>query len=145
MAGPIDAIKAIHNAIRNDISAIDDAALVAARGDGELSAVVDRYRFFNEVLDWHAHGEEIAVFPAIEGVAPEAAEAYEKDHRGLDALFESLNAAISSSDALVTARVTAVVHVPPRHPPAQGGHAPLSHPARARRGARAGEDRRHHG
>jgi hemerythrin-like domain-containing protein len=106
MAGPIDAVTAIHNAFRNDIVAIDAAALEAARGNGDLSAVLARYSFFNEILVWHADGEEAAVFPAIEKVAPLVAEAYDADHRGLDRLFESLTSALSSSDALVTARVT---------------------------------------
>ncbi|MDA1173248.1 MAG: hemerythrin domain-containing protein [Chloroflexi bacterium] len=107
MARLIDAVVAIHNAFRNDIDAIDAAAFEAAKGKGDLSAVIARYSFFNEILVWHADGEEDAVFPAIEKVAPLVAEAYEADHRGLDRLFESLTSAISSSDALVTARVTA--------------------------------------
>lgn len=106
MAGPIDAVTAIHNAFRNDIEAIDTAAFAAAKGNGDLSAVIARYSFFNEVLVWHADGEEDAVFPEIEKVAPLVAEAYDADHRGLDVLFESLTSALSSSDALVTARVT---------------------------------------
>jgi zinc finger-like protein len=106
MAGPIDAVVGIHNAFRNDITAIDEAAFAAARGEGDLSKVIERYSFFNEILVWHADGEEDAVFPAIEAVAPDVAVAYEKDHRGLDALFETLTGAISTTDALVTARVT---------------------------------------
>jgi hemerythrin-like domain-containing protein len=107
MAGPLDAVKAIHNAFRNDIDAIDAAAYAAAKGNGDLSAVIARYEFFNEILDWHAKGEEKAVFPKVEEVAPLVAEAYVTDHRGLDALFESMSNKISSKDALQTARVTA--------------------------------------
>ena len=81
MAGPIDGVVAIHNAFRRDIAGIDAAALAAARGQPGLEATVERFRFFNEVLEWHAHGEEIAVFPALEAVAPSVAEAYEMDHR----------------------------------------------------------------
>ena len=106
MAEPLDAVRAIHNAFRRDMALIDDAAYAAARGGGDLSKVVERYQFFNEVLAWHAHGEELAIFPVLEGVAPLVAEAYEKDHRGLDALFDSMGDAISRTDALGTARVT---------------------------------------
>jgi hypothetical protein len=35
------------------------------------------------------------------------AEAYERDHRGLDSLFESLNTAVNASDSLAAARSTA--------------------------------------
>src|SRR5216684_7092710 len=107
MVGPIDAVVAIHNAFRADMVAIDEAAFAAARGAPGLAATVERFRFFNEVLVWHAHGEELAIFPALEDVAPLVAEAYEKDHRGLDAAFDALSAAVSVHDALDTARATA--------------------------------------
>jgi hypothetical protein len=107
MAGPIDAVVAIHNAFRQDMNLIDAAALDSARGKPGLEATVERFRFFNEVLEWHAHGEELAIFPALEAVAPSVAEAYEKDHRALDAAFVALNNAVSARDALETAGATA--------------------------------------
>jgi hypothetical protein len=107
MAGPIDAVRAIHNAFRADMAIIDAAALDAARGKPGLEATVERFRFFNEVLDWHAHGEELAIFTALEEVAPSVAEAYERDHRGLDLAFGGLSNAVSARDALETARATA--------------------------------------
>ena len=59
MAGPTDAVVAIHNAFRHDIELIDAAALDAARGNTgpTTAATIERFRFFNEVLVWHAHGE----------------------------------------------------------------------------------------
>src|SRR3954470_23032525 len=102
MAGAIDAVRVIHNASRQDIKLIDAAALDAARGKPGLEATVERFRFFNEVLAWHAHGEELAIFTALEDVAPSVAEAYEKDHRGLDAAFDALSNAVSARDALAT-------------------------------------------
>jgi hypothetical protein len=107
MAGPIDAISAIHNAFRKDMEGIDAAALGAARGTPGLEAALDRYRYFNDVLVVHARGEENAVFPALEEVAPLVAEAYVADHRGLDEAFETLDEAVSAGDALATARATA--------------------------------------
>jgi len=107
MAVPLDAIRAIHNAFRKDMAAIDTAAYTAARGRGRPDLVLKRYAFFNEVLVWHASGEEESVFPALEDVAPLIAEAYERDHRGLDSLFESLNKAVNASDTLAIARATA--------------------------------------
>ena len=107
MTEPLDAVTAIHNAFRRDMDGIDAAALDSARGKPGLAPAVERFRFFNEVLVWHAHGEELAIFPAVEAVAPSVAEAYERDHRGLDAAFDALNAAVSGRDALDTARATA--------------------------------------
>ena len=107
MAEPLDAIKAFHNAFRHDMTGIDAAALESARKGNGLTTAIERFRFFNEILVWHAHGEELAVFPAVEAVAPLVAEAYERDHRGLDAAFDALNAAVSANDMLATARATA--------------------------------------
>ena len=107
MADPIDAITAVHNGFRKDMEGIDAAALGAARGEPGLEAALERFRFCNEVLVLHAHGEEIAIFPVLEEVAPLVAEAYEKDHRGLDAAFDSLNDAVAAGDALATARAAA--------------------------------------
>ena len=107
MAEPMDAIMAFHNAFRGDMDIIDAAALGSARGKPGLAPTIERFRFFNEVLVWHAHGEELAIFPALEAVAPSVAEAYLRDHRGLDAAFDAMNAAVSAGDVLQTARASA--------------------------------------
>jgi hypothetical protein len=107
MAQPLDAVMAFHNAFRRDMAGIDAAALGAARGTPGLEPAGERFRFFNEVLDWHAHGEELAIFPALEAVAPSVAWAYERDHRGLDAAYDAMNVAFSAHDMLETARASA--------------------------------------
>ena len=106
MAVPLDAIRAIHNAFRKDLKAIDAAAHSAARGQPGSDLVVARYTFFNEILSWHASGEEEFVFTTMDRVAPLVAEAYLRDHRGLDALHESLHEAVKTSDPLAIARAT---------------------------------------
>jgi hypothetical protein len=106
MAVPLDAIRAIHNAFRKDLAAMDSAAYNAALGLGKLDVVLKRHTFLGEILDWHARGEEEYVFPALENVAPLVAEAYQLDHRGLDTLSESLSKAIKASDTLRIARTT---------------------------------------
>jgi hypothetical protein len=107
MTTPVDAILAFHNAFRNDLKQIDAAARDTARGKAGLTATIERYRFFNEILSWHAHGEEEAIFPRLEAVAPLVAEAYLRDHHGLDAAYEALHAAYTARDPLETARATA--------------------------------------
>ena len=107
MAQPLDAITAFHNAFRRDMAIIDAAALDSARGKPGLEATVERFRFYNEMLVWHAHGEELAIFPALDVVAPLVSEAYLADHRGLDAAFEAMDAAVAAHDALQTARASA--------------------------------------
>jgi hemerythrin-like domain-containing protein len=106
MAGPIDAVLAIHNAFRHDMELIDAAALESARGRPGMAATVERFRFLNEVLEWHAHGEDAVIFPLLESVAPSVYETYEQDHRALDVAFDVLNQAVSARDPLETARAT---------------------------------------
>jgi hypothetical protein len=107
MVGPIDGVLAIHNAFRADMAAIDAAAAAAAGGTPGLEATVERFRFFNEILSYHAEGEQEGVFPLLDEVAPIVSEAYAMDHRRLDDAFEALSAAVSARDALQTARATA--------------------------------------
>ncbi len=70
MAEPVDAIRAIHNAFRNDMERIDTAAFNAAKGKEGLDTIIERFQLFNEILVWHAHGEEAAIFPAVRECRP---------------------------------------------------------------------------
>ncbi len=106
MAEPVDAIKAFHNAFRADMAGIDATALDMAHGKSGLEAQLERFRFFNDVLTWHAKGEELAVFPALEAVVPSVAEAYIMDHRGLEKAYDALNDAVSLHDPLDIARAS---------------------------------------
>jgi hypothetical protein len=110
MVVPLDGIRAIHNALRKDMAQIDAAVLDIARGNKDATGIFKRFRFFNEVLDWHAKGEEAGIFPAIEKVAPEVAWAYIRDHRGLDTASEDLDRWYAAGDLLQTARASAVLH-----------------------------------
>ena len=107
MTEPMDVILAFHNAFRADMAIIDAAALDAASGTAGGEPKLERYRFFNEILVWHANGEEAGIFPAVESVAPLVAEAYERDHRGLDAAYDTMNEAVTANNALETARASA--------------------------------------
>jgi iron-sulfur cluster repair protein YtfE (RIC family) len=64
----------------------------------------------NEILDYHVRGEEEAVFPAIDNVAPLVAKAYLMDHRELDTMVSGLEALRKMPDPLTTARATAVLN-----------------------------------
>lgn len=106
MTNPIAGIHAIHNAFRRDITIIDAAAADAARGKPVLATTIERFRFLNEVLGWHALGEDEFIGPLLESVAPDVYAPYEADHRGLDAAFAALRDAASVHDPLETARAT---------------------------------------
>jgi len=110
LSGPIDIVLAIHNAFRRDIFQIDDSVFKIARSGGDLAAVLNRLHVMNEILDYHARGEEAAVFPAVDNVAPLVAKAYLMDHRELDIMVSGLEVMREMPDSLSTARATAVLH-----------------------------------
>ena len=112
MSSPIDVVLCFHNAFRRDIAQIDSSVLEIARSGGNLSPVLNRLHSMDEILDYHARGEEAAVFPAVDNVAPLVARAYLMDHRELDKMVESLEAMRlqESPDPLLASRATAVLN-----------------------------------
>jgi iron-sulfur cluster repair protein YtfE (RIC family) len=106
---PLDIVRSIHNAFRRDVSQIDASTFKIVRNGGDLTPVFDRLRTVGEILDYHAQGEEAAVFPAVDKLAPLVARAYFLDHRELDTMVDGLEAMRKTPDALVTARATAVL------------------------------------
>ena len=109
MVTPLDVIPSFHQALRNDMKIIDDAAYKAAAEDGNLAPVVERLSFFSEILMWHAAGEDELVFPAMDKVAPLVAQGYLHDHNEFDMMTEGLAKITGASDALVAARETAAM------------------------------------
>jgi iron-sulfur cluster repair protein YtfE (RIC family) len=110
MSGPIDIVLCLHNAFRRDTLEIDDAAFKAAHSSGDITGVLDRLHTTGEVLDYHARGEEEAVFPVVDRVAPLVAKAYLLDHHELDTMVAGLEAMRTAPDALTVARATAVLN-----------------------------------
>jgi len=110
LSGPIDIVRCLHNAFRRDVFQIDDAALKIARGGGDLTPVLDRMHLMGEILNYHAQGEEAAVFPAVDAVAPLVARAYFMDHRELDVMVSGLEDMRKMPDSLAAARATAALN-----------------------------------
>lgn len=109
MPAPLDAVTAIHNALRRDMTEIDEAAYNIAKHGGDLSPVLDRLQFHSQILSIHAEGEEDAVFPALEKVAPLVAKAYSLDHDEMDVMTDGLEKIRGAPDELVVARATAAL------------------------------------
>ena len=112
MSSPIDVVLCFHNAFRRDIAQIDSLVFDIARSGGNLSPVLDRLHVMDEILDYHARGEEAAVFPAVDNVAPLVAKAYLMDHRELDKMVDMMEAMRlqKSPDPLIASRATAVLN-----------------------------------
>jgi len=109
LSGPLDIVRSLHNAFRRDIFQIDDSVFKIVRNGGDLTAVLDRLHIMDEILDYHAKGEEAAVFPAVDNLAPLVAKTYIMDHRELDAMVSGLEAMRNAPDPLTMARATAVL------------------------------------
>ena len=109
LSGPIDIVRSFHNAFRRDVSQIDASAFKLARNGGDLTPVFKRLRTVAEILDYHAQGEEAAVFPAVDKLTPLMARAYFLDHRELDTMLDVLESMRKTPDPLITARATAVL------------------------------------
>ena len=88
---------------------IDTSALNIAREGGDMALIFNRLQIIGEILDYHARGEEAAVFPAVDNIAPLVAKAYIMDHRELDNMFHGLEDIRKAPDPLTTARATAVL------------------------------------
>jgi len=63
----------------------------------------------NDLLDYHAKGEEAAVFPAMDRLLPQVATPYLMDHRELDSMVNVLETIRKNPDPLTAARATAVL------------------------------------
>ena len=109
MSGPIDIIRSIHNAFRRDLSQIDAASFKLAKSEENMDSIFDRLSIVSEILDYHAQGEEAAVFPALEKLTPHVSQAYFLDHRELDTMIDNLEMIQENPDPLTTARATAVL------------------------------------
>jgi iron-sulfur cluster repair protein YtfE (RIC family) len=112
LSSPIDVVLCFHNAFRRDIAEIDSSVLNIARSSEDLTPVLNRLHSMGEILDYHARGEEAAVFPAVDNVAPLVARAYLMDHRELDKMVETLEdmRLQKSPDPLLASRATAVLN-----------------------------------
>ncbi len=110
MSRPIDMVRCFHNAFRRDISQIDDSVLKIVRDGGDLAPLFVRLQILGEVLDYHARGEEEAVFPAVDNVTPFVARAYLLDHRELDKMVDGLEEIRKALDHLTATRATAVLN-----------------------------------
>ena len=107
--GPIDIVRCFHNAFRRDFLEIDEATLIAAKNGGDFTPILNRLKITGEILDYHARGEEEAVFPAVEKVAPLIAKTYLTDHRELDDMVAGLGVMSAATDPFLVARATAVL------------------------------------
>jgi len=89
------------------MSGFDQAALTRARGETANDAAFEPLHLFNELIAWHAEGEEHSLFPLLDTVAPQLAQDYTRDHRELTNAGTSLEAALKTGDKVEAARVAA--------------------------------------
>jgi hypothetical protein len=109
ISGPLDIIRSIHNAFRRELFQIDALSFKLAKNGGNMINIFDRLGIVSEILDYHAQGEEVAVFSTLDNLTPHVSHAYFLDHRELDDMVDNLQIMRHKPDPLTTARATAVL------------------------------------
>jgi iron-sulfur cluster repair protein YtfE (RIC family) len=112
MSSPLDVVTCFHNAFRKDIAQIDTTTLSKAQNGENPSPILNRLHAMDEILDYHARGEEAAVFPAVDNLAPLVARSYLMDHRELDKMVENLETMLlqKTPNPLLVTRATAILN-----------------------------------
>jgi len=70
MVEPVEQYERFTWRFRNDLERIDAGRVGLCRGKEGLPPPLNVSGSFNEILIWHAHGEELAIFPLVDNVAP---------------------------------------------------------------------------
>lgn len=109
MSGPLDIVRCIHNAFRRDLFQIDATAFNLAKNGENMNNIFHRLGIVSEILDYHAQGEEVAVFPALDKLTPHVSLAYFLDHRELDKMVDNMETMRDKPSPLKMARATAVL------------------------------------
>lgn len=110
MFRPIDIVRCFHNAFRRDSFQVDTSVFSIARSGGDVIPIFERLHLLGEILEYHAKGEEAAVFPAVDKLAPLVSQSYLIDHQELDSMVSGLEAIHKAPDPLTAARATAVLN-----------------------------------
>lgn len=106
MVLPLDIITPIHNAFRKGLIGIDNDVYGVAKNGGDLSPILERLTEYNRYLKFHADGEELAVFPALDNIKANVAASFEMDHRELDVMSEGTEKVVGAKNELDAARAT---------------------------------------
>ncbi len=81
LKGPVSAVLYIHNAILKETQEFEEAAKELNReNSSQVTALLDRFKFFRQVLKVHEDGEELAIFPPLEAKFKHLATTYVFDH-----------------------------------------------------------------
>ncbi len=107
MVAPLNAVTVVHNAFRRDLTEIDQAVYKVASHGGDLSPLIDRLQYLSDILVRHEKGEEHAVFPEVDRVAPLLSPLFVDDHREMS---NELGKVVDAPDELAAACASAVLH-----------------------------------
>jgi iron-sulfur cluster repair protein YtfE (RIC family) len=109
LSGPIDIIRCFHNAFRRDLFQIDATVFKLTKNGEDIINIFERLVTVAKILDYHAQGEEVAVFPVLDNLTPHVSQAYLLDHRELDKMVNNLETIRGNPEPLAAARATAVL------------------------------------
>lgn len=82
MQGPIRSVLLIHNAIQKEAQEFEEAAKDLNREDTtQVKALLDRFKFFSQILKVHENSEELVIFPELDSKYQYFSETYMYDHQ----------------------------------------------------------------
>ena len=97
MPGPFHSVLYIHNAILKECNDFEEAAQNLKRDDNsQIGAILERFRFFREVLKEHEGGEEEFFFPRLEEVFRHISGTYIFDHRHHDGEYDEIEECLTA-------------------------------------------------
>lgn len=93
---PIDHIFQFHEALRLELTRLEDEAMALDGTDEALRRLDGRFQFLWSIYHAHSHAEDAVVFPALEGkeALHSVTKSYAMDHREEEVLFRQANALI---------------------------------------------------
>jgi hemerythrin-like domain-containing protein len=95
MKGPVKSVLWFHNAILRETSTFQEAvARIGGYGATDASSLLEQFKFFRKVLEFHEESEDRDVFPLLEARYAHVTETYEYDHRRQQALYGDIQNAL---------------------------------------------------
>ena len=91
MKGPVKSVLWVHNAILRETRTFQEAvARIGSDGSTDVSSLLEQFKFFRKVLDFHEVSEDRDVFPLLEARYAHVTDTYEYDHRRQQALYTDI-------------------------------------------------------
>ena len=95
LRGPVKGVLWAHHAILSETNTFAEAVeRLGSQESTDAASLLEQFKFFRKVLEFHEEGEDRDVFPLLEARYVHLTETYEYDHRRQQALYRDLQDAL---------------------------------------------------